>query len=35
MIRFLRHQFKYGCRIGLGKREAAKRAVHFYLRGFN
>jgi hypothetical protein len=34
MLRFIRHQFKHGCRSGFGRRKAITRAVRTYLKGF-
>lgn len=34
MIRFVVHQFRYGCRSGFGRRKAIQRAVHIYVNGF-
>ena len=34
MIHFLVSQYKYGCRVGFGRREAIVRALRTYSRGF-
>jgi len=34
MIRFIRHQYRHGCRAGFGRRKAIARAVRCYVRGF-
>jgi hypothetical protein len=34
VIRFVRHQYRYACRVGLGRRQAIKRAVRTYVFGF-
>lgn len=34
MIRFLIAQYKLGCRVGYGRRQALARAFRIYHRGF-
>jgi hypothetical protein len=34
VIRFIRHQYRHACRVGLGRRQAIMRAVRTYLKGF-
>lgn len=34
MIRFLIAQYRLGCRVGYGRRDALMRAVRIYHRGF-
>lgn len=34
MIRFIRHQYRYGCSVGLGRRQALTRAITLYRSGF-
>jgi hypothetical protein len=34
VIRFLTHQYRYGCRAGFGRRQALTRALRVYMKGF-
>jgi hypothetical protein len=34
MIRFLIAQYRFGCRVGFGRRHALTRALTLYARGF-
>lgn len=34
MIRFIVSQYRYGCRVGFGRREAVSRALRIYINGF-
>lgn len=34
MIRFIVSQYRYGCRVGFGRREAVNRALRIYFAGF-
>jgi hypothetical protein len=34
VIRFIRHQYKHGCRAGFGRRKAAAHALRTYFIGF-
>jgi hypothetical protein len=34
VIRFIRHQYRHACRVGLGRRQAATRALRTYFTGF-
>jgi len=34
VIRFVIHQYRHACRVGLGRRKAITRAVRTYVYGF-
>jgi hypothetical protein len=34
VIHFFRQQYRYGCSVGFGRRDAIKRAMRIYLKGF-